>query len=360
MYYETKKTEGETATDSLLNVAKLYEAENLSLKQEQANLGKIIESLRLDLKEKSKENLKHIKEISRLKESSKFNRVASEGLVKKNGIVVHELDGLKEDLIMYKEEKALTAKKIYKLEYRLSEDRSKRLQLMHENHVLLNRIKSLEEIANSAVKEVTSQQIQLGMKEEKLESLVIAKEAQKDFIETQFEDIQRFAEESMLVQKHKFELIEDLQRKSDLLASIEAESQRLKEENHAFKLELWDLRRKVREEGREGGVSASPAKAERSSKGTTTLHSQAEQLYRVSPAATPLRPRDVPNCAESPGDNRALPATSSMSKSPLDKSSYLTKTLFLGSGLGLRRDRDYEQQTIAPSQANTNKITDNH
>lgn len=146
----------DTPPASQLEVEKLnallthYEAENLRLKNEnhlkdlaiKANLDRIADH------EKKRQVL--AKQVNQLESALKFEKIACEGLTKKAGILDLDLSNITEERRILIEDQIFNRKRVKDLESTLNDDRSKRLQDMHENELLKKENLDLETRASRA------------------------------------------------------------------------------------------------------------------------------------------------------------------------------------------------------------------
>ena len=311
-----KNADSEHSVESLTRLLRQYEEISVQLKAElqvQSNGKDLLNSKISELK---KENLHQIQEITRLKDAAKFDKIAAEGLVRKNGILAHDLAGSREENKNIKEERNLYQTRVAHLEQKLNVDRSMRLQLLHENELLQQKLNHISSMKSDTESQYAKTQSELFVKSETLESVNAFKEAQTDFITKQFEDIMKYSLESVDLKQDKFRLAESVRIKDRLIAEYAAKIGRLEEEGRQLRKEVFQLRQL----------------------------SESKQSRRLSPipkhkceTSSPNRSSKISTVSGSLSGSAHLSISS--------PSSMMSKSLYLGSGLGLRKDNSQRYQS---------------
>ena len=288
--------------ESLTRLLRHYEENSVQLKAELQVQSNGKDALNGRISELKKENLYQIKEITRLRDAAKFDKIAAEGLVRKNGMLAHDLAACREEIQNIKDERNLYQAKVAQLEQKLNVDRSKRLQLLHENELLTQQLKHTLNLKSGNEAQFTKTQAELFLKAETLESVNALKDAQTDFITKQFEDIMQFSIESVDLKQDKFRLAESLRTKDAMIEEYGAKIRRLEEDCRELRKEVFRLRQLTNTKQSAGHCPKSRHKSDDSN---------------------PNRSRD----------------TITSSGTVTQGSSLLTtRSRFLGSGLGLRND----------------------
>ena len=314
---EEKNSSSTQNVENLTRLLQHYEQISVQLKEElhiQSN-GKDV--LNGKISELKKENLRHIKEITRLKDAAKFDKLAAEGLVRKNGILAHDLAASREENKNIKEERNIYQAKVAQLEQKLNVDRSKRLQLLHENELLSQKLNHILSMKSDTESQFAKTQEDLAMKSDSLESVSALKDAQTDFITKQFDDIMKYSIESVDLKQDKFRLAESMRMKDAVIAEYAAKIGRLEEENHQLRKEVFRLRQLK------------------------------ESKTRLSPMSRHGSGASSPSRYKTAADSGSLNRGSSL---------LLTGSLYLGSGLGLRNDDSERYQPAGSAKSILKKV----
>lgn len=218
-------------------------------------------------------------------------------------------------------------------------DRSKRLQLLHENELLVQRLHTAEAYERRELREVQENVRSAQLQEDRIHKLDADREAQKEFIGEQFGDIQRQAEERTQLMRDKIRMGEELVARARVIALLESENACLKRESS-----LAQTSPMTRGAGVSGRLTL-----------TDSVRERAVAVGVVSPEATPLRPRlplrsevdeSSPHASLRRTHNVAAPShlsltpvtasgLSSTARAPI-ASLTGSRSRFLGSGLRLR------------------------
>ena len=143
------KSEGnkysQAEVDKLNGLINAFEADNQNQKLviESLEAVRIKQQERIDGYERKQQQLN--KKIISLESTIKLERRGFEGLTKKCGLLELELPALKEEVGNLRQEQLRSRSIISQFEIDLNNDRAKRLQILHENQVLVDRNKHLEE-----------------------------------------------------------------------------------------------------------------------------------------------------------------------------------------------------------------------
>ena len=158
----------ELSIEDLTRLLRQYEESSLQLKAELKLQSHGKEVLNEKISELRKETQRQAQEITRLKDAARFDKAAAEGLVKKNGILAHDLNACRGENKNIKDEKEFYHTKTMQLEQKLNADRSKRLQLLHENELLLQKLNHTTNTKSDTETQFAQAQKELIMKTEYL------------------------------------------------------------------------------------------------------------------------------------------------------------------------------------------------
>lgn len=153
--------------------------------------------------EKIKQNLQ--KELNKTSQNLKFEIKAREGLAKRSQINEYEAIKYKEECFTQREEIGLLRYRNKDLEYRLNQERSKRLCELHEMDLIKKRNNELESLGSHAEKEALEARQNLAEKLEKLEGVMAQNESQKRIIGSMTSEI-------LVLNSEMASLKEDLKR----------------------------------------------------------------------------------------------------------------------------------------------------
>lgn len=337
----------ELSIEDLTRLLRQYEESSLQLKAELKLQSHGKEVLNEKISELRKETQRQAQEITRLKDAARFDKAAAEGLVKKNGILAHDLNACRGENKNIKDEKEFYHTKNMQLEQKLNADRSKRLQLLHENELLLQKLNHTTNAKSDTETQFAQAQKELIMKTECLESLTSLKDAQKEFISKQFDDIMNYTGETCDLKAKLFRLAEEIRKKDVLLNEYTMKIRRLEDECHQLRKELFQLQQLTHSRTRnrrQGGMLTIPRNispvsrakgANRSSSSSKMLSTDLDSIKKsdTAPIQTLI-------------ENTSLGVDKHKHSSNGDTSARLgnsvSKSLFVGSGLGLRNS-DFEQ-----------------
>jgi hypothetical protein len=186
-------------------VSELLHAENEKLRLEGDSLTKGRQLLleRLQEQERSKQAVQ--KELLKCQTNLKFEIKAREGLAKRMNIHEYEATKYKEECFNQREELATLRYRVKDLEYRLNQERSKRLRDLHETDLLRKRNNELESLGAHAEKQALEATQSLHDKLERLEAVLQQNESQKRIIGSMTSEI-------LVLNSEMASLKEDLKR----------------------------------------------------------------------------------------------------------------------------------------------------
>ena len=94
------------------------------------------------------------KKILSVEASMKLERKGFEGMMKKSGLLELEVPGLKEEIVNFKTDQVRNRAQLVQYEVDLNNDRAKRLQVLHENQVLTDKYKEIQEVIKQKEQEL--------------------------------------------------------------------------------------------------------------------------------------------------------------------------------------------------------------
>lgn len=204
---------------------KFYEYENQNFKANVESLEVVRKHLLERIEKYEKDAQKLQKKVLNLQQSVDLERKAGEGLKKKAGLLEVELPALKEEIANYKSEALRSRGILAQNEIDLNNDRAKRLQILHENQILVDRNKFLEEEFKRKEEELRlSHQNQLkGL--QSLESVMVSDSTLQLLIKEQNSSLITMASE---------------------LQNMQTQCRELTNTNHGFDVEVGSLNSTVR------------------------------------------------------------------------------------------------------------------
>ena len=136
-----------------------------------------------------------LKENKKLQSELKFERIATEGAKKKSAVYEFEVVGLREDKANFTKEETMMKTRIQELEHALNEERSKRLQNMHENEKLQMTNTQLMAKNESLEKSAHDANAKLLEKIQKLETATLLNESKSRVIASQSTDLNHLSDD---------------------------------------------------------------------------------------------------------------------------------------------------------------------
>lgn len=329
------------------------------------------------------------KEVKKLQQELKFERIACEGAKKKGAIFEFDIVGLREENSNLVAEQSLHRRRIGELEYALNEERSKRLKDMHEIEKLNNMNCGLETKVILVERDAFKANTELLEKVQKLETATLLNESKARVIYSQSSDLNNLSGELFRGKAEERVLHNTILTTVDELNSTRVENTHLKAELSRIRKDFLGLSVKQSDKSRaflgtqsRVGTRGSVTRAT-SSTGMLTLSdlhftdSQADsslsvgslgarprstmrsRLSVVTPITSPYRPQSI-SPASSPvqrstpsiaADTFAFEPLESFDSfpnieppfSPVSKQNKISqadkpKTLYVGSGLGLKQE----------------------
>lgn len=125
----------------------------------------------------------------------KLERIALEGTKKKSAVIESELVALREDTANLRTEQSIAKSRVSELEHALNEERSKRLQDMHENERLLMLNVKLETKNENLAKNAFDANKSLLEKIQKLETATLLNESKSRVIASQSTDLNHLSDD---------------------------------------------------------------------------------------------------------------------------------------------------------------------
>jgi chromosome segregation ATPase len=117
--------ESDQEVQRLKKLLVFYEQENLSAKSEVASLKESVSNLIESAAGHEKNTLKLQRQIKSLEGTIKFDRIASDGITKKAGVLEFEVNNLRDERKTLIEDQIHSRRRIKELEQALCDDRSK-------------------------------------------------------------------------------------------------------------------------------------------------------------------------------------------------------------------------------------------
>lgn len=168
--------------ERIKSVSELLHQENEKLRLEVDSLtkGRLLLLEKIQEQEKAKQTAQ--KELLRCQNNLKFEIKAREGMAKRTNLHEYEATTLREECRNQREELGILRYKVKDLEFRLNQERSKRLRDLHETDILRKRNIELESLGSHAEKDALQARQNLSDKLEKLEVVMHQNESQKRII----------------------------------------------------------------------------------------------------------------------------------------------------------------------------------
>ena len=168
--------------EKIKNISEILHQENEQLRLEVDSLRTGRELLLEKIKENEKVKQQIQKDLQRVSNNLKFEIKAREGMSKKTNLYEYEALTLREECQNQREELGILRYKVKDLEYRLNQERSKRLRDLHETDILRKRNIELESLGSHAEKDALLARQNLSDKLERLEVIMQQNESQKRII----------------------------------------------------------------------------------------------------------------------------------------------------------------------------------
>lgn len=181
-----------------------------------------------------------LKEVKKLQSELKFERIATEGAKKKSAVFEFEVVGLREEKANFSQEASLYKVRVQELEHALNEERSKRLQNMHENEKLQMINAQLTTKNESLEKSAHDANMKLLEKIQKLETATLLNESKSRVISSQSTDLNHLSDDLFRGKAEERSL-------HSTILSTNDDLRQLKVENHNLKRELSSVRKDMME-----------------------------------------------------------------------------------------------------------------
>jgi hypothetical protein len=166
-----------------------YENENLQHLRSIESLNSIIASHVKRISDLEKIGKSHVKKIKSLENAAKFEKIASDGILKKSKIFEADVMDLKHRNEMLSRQFSDSSKYCNELEETLFDDRSNRLQLLHQNNKLMKDSVELERFGSTAEKDAIKARENLLTKLQQIDSFQCINSNQKELINAQSMEI---------------------------------------------------------------------------------------------------------------------------------------------------------------------------
>ena len=170
--------------DRLKNVIKVLEDDAENLRQEINTLKASRTSLLAKINDQEQQRQLVVKELLKVKANLNFEVKAREGLAKKTGGFEFEALNLREEKKNLVEELNILRTRSKEMEFFLNQERSKRLQEIHETDILRKQNQSLESKQIQAEQDAARARSELLTKLQKMETIIAENDAQKVIIDT--------------------------------------------------------------------------------------------------------------------------------------------------------------------------------
>ena len=222
----------------LKNIISEYEIENVRLRDERDSAASVASGVQEGFKARQEEiNTLH-KTINSLKVTLKIEKKASDGLNKKAQTLDIEVKLLKEERTTLIEEQIMNRKRVADLEKKLLDDRSKRLQNIHENDILRKRCAKLEARNKVCEDDTRKSAAELLVKVEKLQNATEIMDKQKRTIETQGAEMLDLNRELTMLKEAQKSMTEEVLKLERRLANYKKERDTFEQENFRLRREM--------------------------------------------------------------------------------------------------------------------------
>jgi len=229
---------GESEISRISRVCREYERHNADLKGQIENEKNAAESAIQNLAEQVKINNQLRRQLGSLQNSVKFEKVASDGLSKRSVSLDVQLTAAKEEIKVLSDENKVFRQKMKEYESALNNERTKRLQEMHEVENLRRKNAHLEAVNNVTQEESVKAHDALLKKLQKLETLAAANERLQDTVDAQ-------AKELIAMTKDLFEAKQKHRALTESLVLVEASLSEKTKERDTHEAEVWRLRKEL-------------------------------------------------------------------------------------------------------------------
>lgn len=186
--------------------------------------------------EKSKQAVQ--KELVKTQNNMKFEIKAREGLSKKTNMYEYEALNLRDECKNQREELGILRYRVKELEYRLNQERSKRLRDMHEADILRRRNVELESNGSYAEKDALKARQDLNDKLEKMEQVMSQNESQKRVIESMSGEI-------LALNSEITSLKQEMRRATEGRYKLDSSLSLHLREKEGLEREVWKLRKQL-------------------------------------------------------------------------------------------------------------------
>lgn len=273
----------------LQNVIAEYEIEKIRLRDERDSALSVAAGVQEGFRARQEEINSLHKTINSLRQSLKIEKKAGDGLNKKMQIIDIDLKLHKEERVTMIEEQIMNRKKVADLERKLLDDRSKRLQNIHENDIFRKKCATLE-ARNKVCEEYTRKSAaELLVKVEKLQNATEIMDKQKRTIEAQGAE--------MLDLNREVTMLKEAQKSmTDEVLKLERRLAIFKKERDSFEQENFRLRREmVNTASASGSIGSKAAAFDSFRPGSKQGHQRASTSIGGSRGGSSLLPgyRDV-------------------------------------------------------------------
>ncbi len=209
----------------LKTLVHFFEYENQKFKVDVESLQVVRQKQQERITAYEKNAQKLAKRITSLEKTISLERRGVEGLKKKCGLLEVDLPGLREEITNFKSEQLRSRGLLAQQEVDLNNDRAKRLQILHENQILVDRNKHLEE--------------QFRLKEEEL---VESRKSQLGHLQTLDSAVSSESTLQLLIKEQNSSLI----TMAAELQNVQTQCRDLTQTNHSFSTEVGQLNMTVK------------------------------------------------------------------------------------------------------------------
>ena len=236
-------------------------AENEKLRLEMMSLTEGRKALLEKIQEQERAKQAVQKELTRAQNNMKFEIKAREGLSKKTSMYEFEALNLRDECKNQREELGILRFRASDLEYKLNQERSKRLRDMHESDILRKRNAELESSEKYAEKDALKARQDLNDKLERMEVVLAQNESQKRVIES-------MSGEVLALNAEITSLKQDLRRLTESKYKLDSTVAMHTREKEGLEREIWRLRK---ENVHRGGTWRDTATGTATGTGTGTM-----------------------------------------------------------------------------------------
>ncbi len=222
----------------LNNVIAEYEVEKIRLRDERDSALSVAAGVQEGFQARQEEVNKLHKTINTLKQTLMIEKKASDGLNKKAQLLDIDLKLHKEERKTMVDEQVMNRRKVADLERKLLDDRSKRLQNIHENDIFRKKCATLEARNKVCEEDTRKSAADLLVKVEKLQNSTEIMDKQKRTIEAQGAEMLDLNREVTMLKEAQKSMTEEVLKLERRLANFKKERDGFEQENFRLRREM--------------------------------------------------------------------------------------------------------------------------